>query len=93
MAYIIEDRLKDAIEEADRERALKEVAEATVRDKGKAAEDAEERAQALVEQKMMETDVKLGGTELKLAKAKSLNLAQANEIDELKATLEAYKNK
>lgn len=29
MAYIIEDRLKDAIEEADREKALKEVAKAT----------------------------------------------------------------
>ena len=55
MAYIIEDRLKDVAKEADRERALKEVAEATVRDKGKVAEDAEERtwaakrAQALVE--------------------------------------------
>ena len=68
MAYIIEDRLKDAVEEADRERALKEVAEATVRDKRKAVEDAEERMRA-AERALMETDKKLGGTELKLAKA------------------------
>ena len=68
MAYIIEDRLKDAVEEADRERALKEVAEATVRDKRKAVEDAEERMRA-AERALMETDKKLGGMELKLAKA------------------------
>ena len=46
MAYIIEDRLKEATEEADREKALKEVVEVTAKDKGKAAEDAEERAKA-----------------------------------------------
>ena len=43
LAYIIEDRLKDAAEEANKERSLKEVVEAMVRDKGKAMEDAEER--------------------------------------------------
>ena len=43
-----------------------------------------ERARALVEQKLMETNVKLGGTKLKLAEAESLNLAQATEIAELK---------
>ena len=37
--------------------------------------------------------MKLGGTELKLAEAKSLNLAQADEIANLKVTLEAYENK
>ena len=40
----------------------------------------------------METNVKLGGTKLKLAEAESLNLAQATEIAELKATLEAYED-
>lgn len=44
MAYIIEDRLKEVAEDADWEKALKEVAEVTAKDKGKAAEDAEERA-------------------------------------------------
>ena len=43
LAYIIEDRLKDAAVEANKERSLKEVVEAMVRDKGKAMEDAEER--------------------------------------------------
>ncbi|KAL0005183.1 hypothetical protein SO802_012744 [Lithocarpus litseifolius] len=38
-------------------------------------------------------DMKLGGTKLKLAEAESLNLAQANEIADLKAVLEAYENK
>ena len=46
MAYIIEDRLKEVTEEANWEKALKEVAEVTAKDKGKAAADAEERAKA-----------------------------------------------
>ena len=41
----------------------------------------------------MEMDVKLGGTELKLVEAKSLNLAQTDEIADLKAALEACEEK
>ena len=41
----------------------------------------------------MEMEVKLVGTELKLAEAKSLNLAQADEIADLKAALEAYEER
>ena len=37
--------------------------------------------------------MKLGGTELKLAEAKSLNLAQVDEIANLKAALEACEEK
>lgn len=37
--------------------------------------------------------MKLCRTKLKLAEAESLNLAQANEITDLKATLEACKDK
>ena len=37
--------------------------------------------------------MKLGGTELKLAEAKSLNLAQVDEIADLKAALEACEEK
>ena len=47
MAYIIKDQLKEAIKEADREKALKEAAEVTVKDKGKAVEDAKERAKVV----------------------------------------------
>ena len=36
---------------------------------------------------------KLGGVELKLAKAASLNLVQANEIADLKLALEASESK
>lgn len=69
------------------------------KDKGKATKDAKKRtpaakrAQALAEQKLMEMDVKLGGIELMLAKAESLNLAQAKEIFELKAALKACEDK
>ena len=37
--------------------------------------------------------MKLEGTELKLAEVESLNLTQADEISDLKATLEACENK
>lgn len=99
MAYIIKDRLKEAAEKADREKALKDIVEATTKDKGKAAEDAEkrarevEKAQVLAEEKLTEMDMKLGETEFKLAEAESLNLAQANKIAELKAALEACEDK
>lgn len=62
-------------------RALNDVVVATANDKGKAVVAAEkravdsEKAQALAEQRLTELRVKLGGTELKLAEAESLNLA------------------
>lgn len=40
----MEDRLKDAAKEADKEKALKDVAEATVKENTIAAENAEARA-------------------------------------------------
>ena len=39
----------------------------------------------VAEKKLAKMEAKLGGTELKLAKAESLNLAQADEISNLKA--------
>ena len=65
MAYVIDDWLKEAAEDADREKALKDVVVATTKDKGKAAEkraQAFEKARILVEQRLIEMDVKLGGT-------------------------------
>ena len=61
---------------------------AMTKDKGKAAEDAKRRAReaknarVLAEQSLIEMDTKLGGMELKLAEAESLNLAQVNEVAE-----------
>nr|POE52878.1 hypothetical protein CFP56_73534 [Quercus suber] len=46
-----------------------------------------------VDRFVLELKIKLGGTELKLAKAESLSLAQAEEVSILKATLEACENK
>lgn len=83
--HIMDERLKKAVEDVDREKALKDVL-ATAKDKGEAATATEkrvadsEKAWALVEQRLAELDVKL-------AKAKSLNLSQVDEIEDLKATL------
>ena len=78
---------------------MKDVVVTTVKDKGKAAETVEKKAQAfekahiLANKRLTKMDVKLGGMELKLAKAESLNFTQANEIVDLKAALEACEEK
>ena len=46
-----------------------------------------------MKQKLMKMDVKLDGTELKLAETESLNLAQVDEIVDLKVALKACKAK
>ena len=45
------------------------------------------------ERKLIEMEVKLGSTKLKLAKAESPNLAQVDKIANLKVALEACKEK
>ena len=45
MVHVIQDQLKEAVEDADREKALKNVAVAITKDKGKAAELAKNRGQ------------------------------------------------
>ena len=52
-----------------------------------------EKARELSEKRSMELEGKLGETELKLAKAVSLNTAQAEELANLKVALEACENK
>ena len=47
----------------------------------------------VVEKKLIEMEVKLGGMELKLAEVESLNLAQADKITDLKTALEACEEK
>ena len=70
-----------------------------VKEKVKAAETAEkkaimaEKARASAESKSAELEVQLGGTELKLAEAQSLNTTLAEELADLKAALEACENK
>ena len=89
----MDERLKEAAEDADREKALKDVVVAIAKDKGNATKAVEKKARALVEKRLAEMDMKLGGMELKLAEAKSLNLAKADEIADLKVALKACKEK
>ena len=99
MTYVIDKRLKEFAKDVEWEKALKDVAIATMKEKGKATEAAEKKAQSMekarlvVKKKLTEMEVKLGDTELKLAEAESLNLAQADGIANLKAALEACKEK
>ena len=46
LTYIIDERLKETAEDAEREKALKDIAVAMVKDKGKAAEVVEKKAQS-----------------------------------------------
>ena len=99
LTHILDGRLKELSEDAEREKALKEVVMVTAKEKAKAAETMKKKAatfkkaRALAEKRFTELETKLGGTELKLAKAESLNLTQAEELADLKATLEACENK
>lgn len=99
LAYMMEDRLKDATEEADKERALKDIAEAAAKEKVIAAENAKARAQgverdqAQAEQQRVDAEVKLGEAELRVAGAESIVTALDKEIVELKVALDERENK
>ena len=47
LAYIVEDELQDAVEEANKERALKDVVEATAKEKVIASESAKAQARGV----------------------------------------------
>ena len=99
LTHIIDKKLSETTEDTKREKALKDVAIAMAKEKGKVVEAVEKKAQSskkarlVVEKKLTEIEVKLKGMELKLAEAESLNLAQADEITNLKVALEAYEEK
>ena len=91
--------MKELAKDAEREKALKDVAEANAKEKTKTAAATEkkavasEKARALAKKKSSELETKLGETKLKLAKAVSWNTTQAKELANLKAALEANENK
>ena len=66
ITHVVGERMKKLAEDAEREKALKDVANATARDKGKAAEVAEKKAQSsekarlLAERKLADMKAKLG---------------------------------
>ena len=91
--------MNELAEDAKQEKALKDIAVATAKDKGKATEVAKKKAQSaekarlVAKRNLAEAEDKLGAIVLKLAEAASLNLAQADEIADLKAALKACENK
>ena len=91
--------MKELAEDAEQEKALKDVAEASAKEKTKAVVTAKkkaatsEKAKVLAEKRSLELESRLGETELKLAEAVSLNTTQAEELADLKAALEACENK
>ena len=54
---------------------------------------ASDKAKALVEKRLADFEAKVGETELKLAKAESLNTARAKELADLRAALEGCESK
>ncbi|XP_030969636.1 uncharacterized protein LOC115989896 isoform X2 [Quercus lobata] len=99
LTHILDGWLKELVEDAEREKALKDVAKVTAKEKNKAATIVEkkaatfEKAKVSTEKKSLELKTKLDKTELKLAEATSLNITQAEELVDLKAALEACENK
>ena len=99
LTHVLDRRLKELFEDAEQEKALKELVEVTTKDKAMAAEIAEKKvatfkkAKVLAEERFLELEVKVGETELKLAKAESFNITQAEELADLKVALEACENK
>ena len=75
LTHIIDGKLKGLSKDTEREKALKDVVKATVKEKVKAVETTKKKAavakkaRALAESKSVELEVQLGGTELKLAEA------------------------
>lgn len=99
MAHTLEERLKEVVKEADREKALKEVTAVKTKEKGEATTAAEEKVRSLeearlvMENKLAEMEKKLEAVELKLAKATSLNLTQADAMVDLQTALKEYEDK
>ena len=98
MTHILDGRVKELAKDAEWEKALKDVVEANAKEKTKAVvatekkDVASEKARALAEKRSSELETRQGKTELKLAKAVSWNTAQAEELANLKAALEANEN-
>ena len=92
-------RAKDLAEEADQEREERETAAKTAKEKTKAANTAEKKAavadknRALAEKRSTELLAKQTETDVKLAEEISLNTAQAKELANLRAALEAWEEK
>ena len=99
MAHILDGRVKELTEDVDREKAAQEMVVKTAKEKIKAADTAKkkaattEKATAMVEKRSVELLTKQNKTDLKLAKAVSLNTTQVEELADLRVALEACEEK
>ena len=99
MAYILDGRLKELSEDVGWEKAAREAAVKTAKDKIKVVDTAEkraataEKAKVLAEKRSAELEAKQNEADLKLAKAVSLNTAQVEELANQRVALEACENK
>ena len=99
MAYILDGQLKELSEDAGWEKAAREAAIKTAKDKIKVVDTAEkraataEKAKVLAEKRSAELEAKQNEADLKLAKAVSLNTAQVEELANQRVALEACENK
>ena len=99
MAHILGDHAKELAGEADQEREAQETAVKTTKEKLKAVETVEKKAvateknRALAEKRSVELLAKQNKIDVKLAKVISLSTAQVEELADLRATLEACKEK
>ena len=93
MTYVVEVWPKGVMEEAEKEKALKQATEASFNEKSlelnvvKRWAITAERAQELAEQKAKDLQGKLNEVEVKLAKAVSLVSAHDKELVDLKETM------
>ena len=91
--------MKELSEDSDWEKVARETVVKTAKEKIKAADTAEkkaaaaEKAKALAEKRSAELLAKQNETDLKLAKAVSLNTTQAEELANLRVVLEACEEK
>lgn len=87
---MLDERLKSTMEEAENERAFREVYEANLRDKGAMLEAAEkrlaeaEKARAVAEKRAGDFEGKLGEAKIRLIQSKNVILARDKEVADLK---------
>ena len=96
---MLEERLKSTVEEAEKERALKEVSEANLWDKGAALEASErriveaEKACTVAKKGAADLKGKLGEAEIRLAKVESVISARDKEVTDLKEAVAESEDK
>ena len=87
---MLDERLKITMEEAENERAFREVYEANLRDKGAMLEAAEkrfaeaEKARAMAEKRAADFEGKLGEAKIRLIQSKNVIPARDKEVTDLK---------